>query len=186
MSEVNQNVGTSFRKEMRKNSGLSIAAGVVVMIMGILAMGAPLIAGFSVAVVVGVILIVGAIGQLVFSYRAGKHRLATILGVLTIVIGAYMVANPGIALASLTIFLAAYLLVSGISEIIMAFQVRPVKGWGWELFSGIIAMLLGIMIWRQFPLSGIWAVGVLVGIRLFFGGLTLIMFGFAARSAVKA
>ena len=96
-----------------------------------------------------------------------------------------MVFNPGPALESLTIFLAIYLLVSGVFEIIMALQIRPVNGWGWALFSGIISTLHGAMIWSQFPLSGAWAIGILIGIRLSFSGWTLLMFGIAARAIQK-
>ena len=90
-------------------------------------------------------------------------------------------SNPAAALASLTIFLAAYLIVSGIFEALLAFQVKPAKGWGWELFNGIISLLLGAMIWNQFPVSGAWAIGILFGVKLLFSGWTLIMFGSAAR-----
>ena len=86
-----------------------------------------------------------------------------------------MVANPGAALASFTFLLALYLIISGIFETLVSFQVRPVKGWGWALFSGIISVLLGFMIWSQFPLSGVWAIGILIGVRLFFRGWPLLM-----------
>ena len=67
-----------------------------------------------------------------------------------------------------------------------AFSVRPEQGWGWLLVGGVISLLLGIMIWRQFPLSGAWAVGVLVGIRLIFAGWTMIMLGATGHAAAKA
>ena len=82
-------------------------------------------------------------------------------------------------------FLAMYLIFSGISEAIMAFQVKPNAGWGWALFSGIMSVILGAMIWSQFPLSGAWAIGILIGARLIFSGWTLFMFGMTARSAAK-
>ena len=67
----------------------------------------------------------------------------------------------------------------------MAFQVKPNAGWGWALFNGIMSVILGAMIWSQFPLSGAWAIGILIGARLIFSGWTLIMFGMTARSAAK-
>ena len=74
-----------------------------------------------------------------------------------------------------------YLIFPGIFEVMMAFQIRPVKGWGGVVFSGILSMLLGFMIWKQFPLSGAWAIGILMGICLFFNGLSLVMLGLAVR-----
>ena len=96
-----------------------------------------------------------------------------------------MVMNPGAALASLTIFLAVYLIVSGVCEAIAAIQARPLEGWGMALFSGILSLLLGAMIWSQFPLSGAWAIGILIGVKLFFNGLSLLLFGLAVRSAAQ-
>ncbi|UCD68583.1 MAG: HdeD family acid-resistance protein [Betaproteobacteria bacterium] len=164
--------------------------GVIVLITGILAIGSPFIAGVSVALAVGILLIVGGVGQVIFAIptfavSVGTGLVSTIIGVLSVLIGGYMLSNPGIALVTLTLFLAGYFIVSGILEAVLSFQAKPASGWGWSLFSGIVSVLLGIMIWNEFPMSGAWAVGILVGIRLIFGGWTLIMFGSAARGVTK-
>lgn len=175
-----------FFERIKKNAGLTIGLGVIVLIVGLLAMGSPLVTGLSIAMLVGIMLIVGGVGQLIFSVQTGKGVFAILVSVLAIVAGIYMLANPAVALATLTVFLAAYLVVSGIFEILMAFQIKPNKGWGWVLFSGIVSLVLGGMIWSQFPVSGAWAIGLLVGINLFFSGWSLIMMGMAARSLIKA
>lgn len=174
-----------FVEEVKRNSGLAIAMGVVVLLMGLLAMGSPLVAGISVAMVVGIVLLIGGVGQLIFAVKAGKGFSAIILGVLTVIAGIYMVSNPGAALATLTLVLAIYLIVSGVFEALMAFQIKPTKGWGLTLFSGVISAILGIMIWGQFPVSGTWAIGILLGVRLVFSGWTLITLGLMGRSAAK-
>jgi len=92
-----------------------------------------------------------------------------------------LLGRPVFALLSLTILLAAYFFVAGIFEIVFAFQLKPEKGWGWMLTSGAMSLLLGIMIWRQWPVSGAWAIGILVGIKLLFAGMTMISVGSAAR-----
>ena len=181
MSQEIQNIDTPFLEEIKKNSGLTIAIGVLVLLMGFLAMGSPLIAGLSVSLMVGTMLIIGGIAQLLFAIKSGSGIFTIIIAVLMAIVGVYMSMNPAAALASLTIFLAAYLIVSGIFEALLAFQVKPAKGWGWELFNGIISLLLGAMIWNQFPISGAWAIGILFGVKLLFSGWTLIMFGLAAR-----
>jgi len=185
MSEENQNIEMPFMQEIKKNSGLTIAMGAILVLMGFLAMGAPLVAGLSVTMMVGITLIIGGIGQLVFAIKTGKGFLTMVIGVLTVILGGYMLSNLGVALASLTIFLSIYLIVSGILEAMMAFQIRPAKGWGWALFSGFTSVLLGAMIWSQYPLSGAWAIGILLGVRLIFSGWTLIMFGASVRSTAK-
>ena len=186
MTQETQVMETVFAQEIKKNTRLVMIVGGILLLVGLLAMGSPLIAGLSLALMVGIILLLAGIGQLLFAIKTGSGLLNILIGILTLIIGVYMVFNPGSALGSLTIFLAIYLLVSGIFEIIMALQIRPVNGWGWALFSGIISTLLGAMIWSQFPLSGVWAIGILIGIRLFFSGWTLLMFGIAARAIQKA
>ena len=125
MSQEIQAIGTPFLDAIKKNTGLTIAAGVVMLLMGIFAMASPLVAGASLAVMVGVLLLIGGVSQLVFALKAGSGLFAIILGVLTVIVGGYMVSNPGAALATLTIFLAAYLIVSGIFETVISFQKDP-------------------------------------------------------------
>ena len=81
--------------------------------------------------------------------------------------------------------LAAYFFASGVSQIILGFQVKPEKGWGWLAFHGLVAVILGLLIGRQWPLSGMWAVGTLVGVHILVSGWSEIMFGAGVRGAVK-
>jgi len=81
--------------------------------------------------------------------------------------------------------LAVYFAVDGVFQILWAFRLRPIKGWGWALFSGIVSLALGVMIWRQFPVSGVWAVGTLAGIQMVFGGSSVASVCAAARGAAK-
>ena len=186
MSQHKQNIQAPLLDEIKKNAGLTIAVGAVVMLIGILVMATPLIAGMSVALMVGVMLFVGGIAHTVSAIKNRMGLFAIIVGVLTVIVGGYLTTNMDAALATLTFILAAYLIISGIAEVLMALQARPVDGWGWALFSGILSVVLGIMIWAQTPLSGAWAIGILIGIRLLFSGWTLVMFGMAARGAAKA
>ena len=171
---------------IKKNARLAVIVGVIMLICGILAIGSPLVAGMSVTVVVGVMLLVGGISQCFLSFQAGafgKGLLIFIMGALTAVAGLYLFNQPLAGLASITLFLAAYFVVVGVSELIGAFQIRPADGWGMMLFNGIVTLLLGVIIWRQFPLSGAWAVGVLFGIKLVLGGWFLIFIGRGVRGA---
>ena len=115
----------------------------------------------------------------------GKGLLMFVLGAVTVIAGGYLVARPGMGLATLTLFLAAYFLVDGVFEIIWAFRLRPIKGWGWQLFSGIATLVLGVMIWRQFPESSLWAVGLLAGIHMIFAGSSITSVCSATRGAAK-
>ena len=169
---------------IRRNARTAIIAGIVMLICGVLAVGAPLAAGLSLTIFVGVLLGVGGISQCVLAFQAGAFRqglLMFLIGLLTAGAGFYLFNQPVNGLAAITLFLAAYFIVTGIFELIAAFQIRPSEGWGWMLFTGIVTLILGLMIWRQFPLSGAWAVGVLFGIKLIMSGWWLIFIGRGVR-----
>ena len=178
--------GALFMENIKKDAGLTRLLGGVVMLVGLLSMVSPLVAGLSVTMAVGIMLAIGGIGQLVFAVKTGTGLFSIVMAALTVILGAYMLSNIGAALASLTIYIAAFFIIGGITEAIMAFQLKPASGWGWALFSGLITVLLGAMIWNQFPLTGEWAIGTLVGIKLVFSGWSLLMFGMVAHSAAKA
>jgi len=188
MAQEISTIGKEFLAGIKESAGAAIAVGFVLVIAGFLAMSSPLIAGLSVSVFVGVMLLIGGSGQLVLTFKAGsfgKGLLSAILGIATAVAGLLMISRPGAGLATLTFFLAAYCLMTGLFESLWAFQIKPAQGWGWTLFSGLVSVLLGIMLWSEFPISGAWAIGTLVGIRMLFSGSSLIMLGSAARGAVK-
>lgn len=173
---------------IRKDAKTARWVGLFMLIAGFLAVAAPFAAGLSVAMVVGVLLLVSGITQILLVFRAGSFGegfLLVLLGVLSVIAGGYMVSQPVAALATLTLFLAAYFIASGILEAIAALGARPANGWGVLLFGGIVSILLGVMIWQQFPLSGAWAVGVLVGVKLILAGWALIAIGGAVKEAVS-
>ena len=174
---------------VKKDSTTLMILGIVTVILGFLSMMAPMMAGIAIALSVGVLLIAAGIMRTIFAFKCkswGKGILVFLLGLLTLVVGFYMVSRPGAALVTLTLFLAAYFVVDGIFEIIEAFDLKPIKGWGWMLFGGIVSILLGIMIWRQWPVSGAWAIGILFGIKLIFAGWAMVGIGTAGRSVAGA
>lgn len=175
----------SLTEDVNKSGGRLVLLGILVIVLGVLSLGTPLVTGLAVGMFVGGLLLVGGIFRIVFAFKAeswGKGILGFLLGALTILCGLIMLGRPLLGLASLTLVLAAYFLVDGIFEILVAFQIRPRKGWGWTLVSGIAAVLLGYLFWRQWPFSGAWAIGVLVGVNLIMSGWSMIAFGGAARA----
>jgi uncharacterized membrane protein HdeD (DUF308 family) len=179
----------TWMEEAKKNAGLLIFLGILTVIFGVLAIAAPFITGVAVAIFVGSLLVLTGISQLVHAFKAkmwGIGFWGTVIGLLSIAAGLYMIFRPGVGLAALTMLLAIYFLVDGISEIIAAFTFKPAQGWGWVLFNGIIAVLLGFMIWRQWPASGAWAIGILVGVHILMSGWTMVILGTGARKVAGA
>jgi len=188
MSTQIENIQSQLVEGIKQNSGWAIAIGVLSVITGFLAIMTPYIAGLSVTVVVGALLSINGVSQLIFAFKTGsigKGLLTFVLGLLAIGVGLYMMFNPGMALLTLTLLLAVYFFVSGISEIIGAFKMKPVKGWVWASISGLASLVLGVMIWLQIPASGVWAVGILTGIRMLFGGMWVIAIGRGVRGAAE-
>ena len=151
--------------------------GVITIIMGVLAISAPLITGLSIALLVGFLVLVGGVARMVWAFHAGgvgKGVLRFIIGGLTLLCGMAMVTDPIFASGVLTIILAVYLAIDGVFEIATAFKVRPLSGWGVLLAGGILSLFLALMIWRQYPLSGAWAIGFMLGLKLLFIGTIMI------------
>jgi uncharacterized membrane protein HdeD (DUF308 family) len=160
-----------------KSSRDAIALGMCVTILGLLAMAMPFLTGITVTISIGVILLATGIAQLVFvfssdSFGTGVMRFA--FGLLAALCGVSMISQPG-----------AGFVVDGIWALVLALQWRPEKGWVWMLFNSVLGIALGIMIYRQFPTSAAWLVGVLVGIRLFFAGWTMIALGSVVSTVTK-
>lgn len=161
--------------------------GIITIILGILAIGSPLIVGLSIALLVGLFVIAAGIVRIIWAFRTaslGKGLLTFAIGGLTLLCGVVLATHPVFTSGILSILLAVYLVVDGVFEIVAAIRVRPSPGWGWLLVCGIISFLLGLMIWQQFPLSGAWAIGILLGVKLLIVGMTMIRLGSIVRSNV--
>jgi uncharacterized membrane protein HdeD (DUF308 family) len=162
----------------------SAVLSVLMIFSGVLAIALPMIAGFAVTIVVGWLLIFSGALHFAYAWRGG-HASAVVweilLGVAYAAIGVYVLANPVAGLASLTVAIAAYLFVEGILEVVLSFQVRPLPGTGWLLLDGVITLVLAVMIAGTWPSSAAWVVGTLVGLSMFFSGITRLMMSLAVR-----
>jgi len=159
--------------------------GVVTIILGVLAIAAPLAVGVSIALLVGLLVLLAGLGRIILVYQSskeGKDLQGLSIGILMLLCGIILLTDPLLASGLLTIILAAYFIIDGAFEIAAAFRLRPLSGWLWLLTGGIISLLLGIFIWLQYPLSGAWAIGVLLGIKLLFVGVTMFSYGTILQS----
>ncbi len=175
--------------EAKKNAGFLIFLGVLTVIFGIMAIGAPLITGVTVSMFVGFLLLGSGIARIIHAFKAkqwGTGIWGLVIGLLGAAAGLMMIFRPVLGLTTLTLMLALYFLVDGICEIIAAFKIKPDQGWTWMLFNGIIAFALGFMIWRQWPVSGAWAIGLLIGIHIMMTGWSMIILGTGARKIAGA
>lgn len=171
---------------LSKNWGWLLALGILMVILGVLVIGAPGVTGIAVGLLLGWILMIGGIAHGVHAFMAQGWRgflFELLSGILYLVVGVMLVADPLGGVLALTVLLAVFLVVEGIFKIITALRSRPLNGWIWLLMSGVASVILGGLIWAQWPISGLWAIGLLVGIYLLFSGWSLMMLAFAARAA---
>jgi uncharacterized membrane protein HdeD (DUF308 family) len=154
-----------------------LVLGIILVVVGTFAIGAPLIASLATALTIGALLLAGGIAQLVGAFWTrdwSAFFLILLLGLLYLVVGLLFLRAPGEALLALTLLLACSLIVSGIFRIIGSLMHR-FPNWGWILASGVLNLVLGVLIWQQWPASAIWVIGLFVGIDMIFNGWTWIM-----------
>lgn len=169
---------------LRRASGLSILWGVLLIVLGVLALGSPMIAAVAVNVVISWLIVVAGIVHLAVAFQrreAGSIIWRVLVGAAYLFFGIYLIAHPAIGIVSLTLVLASLFLIEGISDVALFFQMRSARGAGWVLFDGIITLLLGLMIYRQWPSSSAWAIGTLLGASMIVSGVTRVMLSLAVR-----
>ena len=189
MNEPTDAAASSLIAGIRENAKLAVISGVILILAGTFAVLSPMIAGLSITILVGISLVIGGIGQCFLAFRSGafgRGLLTFVVGALMTVAGAFMINQPVAGLASITLLLVGYLVVAGMCELFMSLQIRPADGWVIMLVNGIITLLLGLMLWRQFPLSGAWAVGILFGIKMIFSGWALVFIGRSVKHATTS
>ncbi|HRO88189.1 MAG TPA: HdeD family acid-resistance protein [Chiayiivirga sp.] len=188
--QTNEQIGNSPSPEsLRRNWGWILAAGILLLVLGFVGLFMTGRVTLVSVVTFGILLIVGGVGQLVTAFMAKGWQNITwhvLVGLLYLAAGALILINPGIATMSLTLIIAAILVVVGIVRSVSAFQTRPAKGWGWMLFGGIVTVLLGILLAVQWPVSGLFAIGLFISIELIVAGWNAIWLALAAAAPVTS
>lgn len=171
---------------VRQASTLSIAWGVLLIVFGMVAVASPFVAAVAVNVVVAWLIVLAGIVHLMLAFRAhgaGSMIWKLLVGIAYLCFGAYLILHPVLAVASLTLALASLFLIEGILDIVLFFRMRPMGGSSWVLVDGIVTLLLGLMIYMQWPSSSVWAIGTLVGVSMIVSGVTRVMMSLAVRKA---
>lgn len=170
---------------LKKAGGWLIAIGVLFIILGILAIAEPLVAGLAVAFLVGWLLIVGGVAHFVAAFGGGgasRVIVQVLIGVVYLAGGLYFVTHTLLGLGTLTLLLAGIILVEAVFEIVAYFRHRKSQASGWLLINALITLLVGGLIWFHWPSSSVWAIGTLVGVNLIMTGISRVMIGMAARN----
>jgi uncharacterized membrane protein HdeD (DUF308 family) len=173
----------------RHASTMSIVWGVLLIVFGMLAVGSPFLAAVAVNAVVAWLIVLAGVVHLTLAFSAhgaGSMIWKLLVGLAYLFFGGYVILHPVLAVASLTLILASLFLIEGVLNIVLFFKMRPMQGSSWVLLDGIITLLLGLMIYAQWPSSSAWAIGTLVGISMIISGITRVMLSFAVRKTTPA
>jgi uncharacterized membrane protein HdeD (DUF308 family) len=170
-------------EEVRKHSTWFLVLGIALVILGMIAIGWAVATTIVSVIFLGWLLIIGGVLHVIHGF---KHRpwsgffINLLAGVLYAVAGFVMVANPALAAVTLTLLIAMILIVAGLFRLFVAFS-TPLDHRGWLILNGVVSILLGVMIWRSWPVSGLWVIGMFVGIDMIFDGWTEIMLALSVR-----
>jgi len=160
-----------------------IVAGVAMLILGVLGVVLPQLLSFTIAFLLGVLLITaGLVSFYLTWYGYQRSPITWFKPVILLIIGALIAFHPGIGAAALGLVLILYFAFSAFAGITLALSFRPLPGWGWMMFSGLVSLVLAIIFIAGWPFQARWLVGLFVGINLIFDGVSLLMVGLVSRS----
>jgi uncharacterized membrane protein HdeD (DUF308 family) len=161
-----------------RNRSWFIAFGALLIVLGALAIVFPFATTIAAKIFLGWLLLIGGVGEVLhaFSSRDWKGFLANLLiGLLYIAVGGWLALFPLAGIITLTLLLAFFFILEGVLKLVMGFQLRPTGGWGWIVFSGAVAVLVGILLVAELPGTATWAIGLLVGVNLLMSGIAFVM-----------
>lgn len=174
------------REVIRSHWILFLIQGLIMIVLGLLAIGEPMVATLAVALFAGWLFLISGIVGLVGTIRTrGMPGVwwSVLSSLLAIVVGLYLILRPLAGILSLTLVVAAYFGAQGIVQIITAIEHRRVlPSWGWLLFGGIVNILLAALILSGWPGTAGWTLGLLFGINLLVWGISLVMTALACRA----
>jgi len=175
-------------ESLRQNLGWFRTLGIGLIILGVISLALPFVAGFAITTLVGTIFVVGGIMRIVHAFRSRQWKRSAaefLVSLLYIASGIILFAYPFSGMVTLTLFLAAFFVLAGFFKCVQALRIRPASHWEWTLLSGIVTFFLGIVIFAGLPMTAFWAIGAIVGIDLLFSGLSMVMIGTSMRDALQ-
>jgi uncharacterized membrane protein HdeD (DUF308 family) len=164
----------------------SILWGAVLVVLGVLAVGWPLVAAVAVESAIAYLIVFAGLVHIFLAFHAhgaGSTIWKLLVGLAYVGFGGYLIFRPLLGVASLTLLLAALFVIEGVLDLVLYSRTRSLHGSSWVLIDGIITLLLGVMIYMQWPSSAMWAIGLLVGISMMISGITRIAMSLAIRNA---
>lgn len=174
MIDMIQKLQASAEEELHRQWGWYLALGILMVALGGYCIYAETAATLASVIVLGGILLVAGVAYVIalFALRPnfGHGLLMLLAAVFYGIVGLMLIEHPAIGALALTMFIAALLVVAGTFRFFSALWLQ-LPGYGWSAFAGVLSVLLGILLWAQWPISAFWFIGFAVGVALFFDGV---------------
>jgi uncharacterized membrane protein HdeD (DUF308 family) len=171
-------------EHLRKNWAWLLVLGILLILVGLMAISSAFSATLATILVMGTFLLIGGGVEIANALWARRWRgfwMHLLAGVLYVVLGFMLVRRPLSSAAAFTLMLAAAFMIGGLFRIIIS-VVERFHGWVWVFVNGIVTLVLGILIWQEWPETAFWVIGLFVGIDMLFAGWSLVMTALAVRS----
>jgi uncharacterized membrane protein HdeD (DUF308 family) len=162
-----------------------MTAGVLLLVLGAVAIIVPAVASVAIAIFVGWILLIASAFDLANAMaveHGGRKALRLVLALLTFIAGIYLLVAPLDGVFTLTVVLVIWFMATGTARVIIGIAERGLPGWGMTILSGSISIALGVLIAEELPSSADWAIGLIVGVDLLFSGTLLTSLAYRLRS----
>jgi uncharacterized membrane protein HdeD (DUF308 family) len=169
---------------MLRTASTSLLWPILLILLGILALALPAATSFGVARVLAWLLLFDGIIQFIDAFKSegvGRILWRALVALLYVGGGVYLLLNPLVGMAGLTLMLAVFFCAEGIMDLFSYFFGSKSNGAHWLLLHGIVTLILGVLIWRRWPMSSLWAVGILAGVAILLSGVTRLLLALAIR-----
>lgn len=175
------------RDTVKRHSLWYLLQGILLTAAGVLAIVYPLISSVAVIVMLGWLLIISGLVQgisLIGTRQVPYFWLQLISVILGVLIGLLFLRNPVEGLVTITLLLIVFFMIEGISKIVFALTIRPFPNWGWVLASGLVGVLLALILWASLPVSAVWVIGLMLGVKLVSVGTAIAWLSWQLRQGI--
>jgi len=179
MGQLNPDV-----EKIRDRWGWVMAFGIILVLFSLILLGNIAVATVASVVFFGVMMIIAGVAhlsQLFYSRAKGQTAFWLASGILYVLAGILLISNPLLGSGLFAIFIGVSLAVAGGFRLYLGFTVRPAKGWGWMIFSGLVLILAAVMIAYNFPQNSLWLLGLFVAVDFLVYGVAMVVFALALR-----
>ncbi|HEV7553175.1 MAG TPA: HdeD family acid-resistance protein [Candidatus Angelobacter sp.] len=174
---------------LKRASQMSLVLSIVLIFFGVLAITLPMATSIGVVIVIGWLVMFNGCAQLIHAFQSkgiGHIAWKLLVAVLYLAAGLYLISNPALGAAGLTLVLGIFFFAEGVADVIAYASTRKTGGSSWMLFDGVVTLILGFMIWNRWPISSLWVIGTLVGVSMIMTGTTRLMMTLAVRKAAAS